>query len=279
MTRMGIWRGMAVTVACAGALLVAPAGAMALTTHSATATVPNSAGVLVATAKCGANERVVSGGFKSPEGNSAIVSRAVHGDSWTVHLYPESAPLTTYAYCARKGQFSVATHQQTVSVPKEAANTTAMALCASGEKLVSGGYVMSPASATDHNSPNFRDYAASPSKWTVMSAFDLTPSKLTAVAYCARGVTVKMRSSSTSIPAEGPTSPPGTGSATASCHKGETLLAGGYTTTPTPDYQNQTGPDFFYNASHRSSVRSWTASASNYSAVAGKLKAFAYCEP
>jgi hypothetical protein len=99
-----------------------------------------------------------------------------------------------------------------------------------------------------------------------------------ALTYCARGVTVKVRSSSTSIVAQGSVEP-GTGSATASCHKGETLLAGGYTTTPTPDYFDMTGPDLFYNASHRTAVRSWTASASNYSAAAGKLTAFAYCEP
>ena len=99
---------MAVGLACLGGVLAIPAGAMALTTHSATVTMPNSNGGLVATAKCGTNEHVVSGGFRSPHasGSSAIVSRAVHGDSWTVHLYPESPPLTTYAYCAPKGQFS-----------------------------------------------------------------------------------------------------------------------------------------------------------------------------
>jgi hypothetical protein len=272
-------RGMAVAVGCVGIALAAPGGAMALSTHSATSSTPNGNGVLVATAKCGAHERVVSGGFRSPESSSAIVSRAVRGDSWTVHLYPESGPLTTFAYCARKGQFSISSHVQTVSVMVRGANTSATASCGSGEKVVSGGYVMSPVSATHKNSPNFRDFAAGPSKWTVMSAFALAPAKLAAVAYCARGVTVKVRSESTSIAAQGFGDPPGTGSATASCHKGETLLAGGYTTTPTPDYDDMTGPDLFYNASHRTAIRSWTASASNYSAAAGKLTAFAYCEP
>ena len=59
---------MGVVVACVGATLAAPTGAMALSTHSATATTPSGDGVLVATAKCGANERVVSGGFRSPDG-------------------------------------------------------------------------------------------------------------------------------------------------------------------------------------------------------------------
>jgi hypothetical protein len=137
---------------------------------------------------------------------------------------------------------------------------------------------MSPVSATGKNSPNFRDYAASASKWTVMSAFAGGPANVTALGYCDRGVTVKVRSRSTSIAAQDG-GPPGFGSATASRLKRETLLSGGYTTTPTPDYGDKAGPDFFYNASHRSGTRSWTASADNYSAAPGKLTTFAYCEP
>jgi hypothetical protein len=260
-------------VACMGAVLVAPAGAMALSTHSATSTTPNGNGVLVATAKCGANEHVVSGGFKSPLGNAAIVSRAVHGDSWTVHLYPESAPLTAYAYCAPKGRLSTSGHEARVTATKEGANYTATARCAAGEKVVSGGYVMSPAAATDHNSPTYRDYAAGASKWTVMSVFESPPANLAALAYCARGVVVKVRSVSSA-----PIVNDDSGSATASCHTGETLLAGGYTTTPTPDWHNKVGPDFFYSDSYRSGARSWTASAYNYG-QSGKITAFAYCTP
>jgi hypothetical protein len=276
MTRT-ISRRTAITVACISTVLAAPAGAMALTKHSATATIPNSDGTLVATAKCGAHEHVVSGGFKSPNasGSAAIVSRAVHGNSWTVVLYPEVPPLTTYAYCARKGGISI--HKKTVTAKTGTTapypNTTATARCASAETVVSGGYVMSPTSATGANSPTYRDYASSARKWKVTSAFE-NPGSLEAFAYCERGVVIKVRSSTSApIPPDN-----GDGSATARCHKGETLLSGGYTTKPKPDWENTFGPDFFYNSSYRSGKRSWTASAHNYSNVAGTITAFAYCK-
>jgi hypothetical protein len=107
-----------------------------------------------------------------------------------------------------------------------------------------------------------------------MSVFDTPPGNLVAFAYCARRVTAKVRSSSSPIAAGAPK-----GSATARCHKGETLLSGGYTTTPTPDFANKTGPDFFYSASYRSGKRAWTARVINFSAVSGRLTTFAYCAP
>jgi hypothetical protein len=91
-------------------------------------------------------------------------------------------------------------------------------------------------------------------------------------AYCGRGLTVKARSS-----ARKPIAAHRGASATASCHQGETLLSGGFTTTPTPDHDNTSGPDTYFRASYRSAERSWTATAHNYSAVAGAIKAFAYC--
>lgn len=156
---------------------------------------------------------------------------------------------------------------------QEPAVTTATASCASGQTLVSGGYAFLSALSGQGNSPTYREFAASPSKWSVTSVFENLPGKLAAVAYCERGVHVNVRSHSSPI-----ASSAATGSATASCYKGETLLSGGYTTTPTPDYDNKTGPDLFYGASYRSGLRSWTASAINYSVVSGKITAFAYCE-
>jgi hypothetical protein len=153
-------------------------------------------------------------------------------------------------------------------------NTIATARCTSGQKVVSGGYVMNPPSATNANSPNFRDYAAGPGKWTAMSAFDSPPGNLLAFAYCTRGATVKVRSSSTSIAAKAPppSKHPRVGSATARCHKGETLLAGGYTTTPKPDWKDTNGPDFFYNTSRRSGTRAWTASAATSARCPGSSR-------
>jgi hypothetical protein len=279
MTRIGSSRRAAVTVVCMGTVLAAPSGAMALTTHSATTSTLNTAGQLVATAKCGANARVVSGGYKTSDTSDpggAVVSRAVK-PGWTVRFYPFGADtLTTYAYCAPTGQFSLSKHENNVAAKprvKGHANTTVTARCAAGETLVSGGYAFLP-SSSQSNSPTYRDYSPSGGKWTVMSDFNTTPAMLAAFAYCGRGVVVKVRSSSSaSIP------PGGDGSARASCHREETLLAGGYTTTPTPDVFNSTGPDLFYSGSHRSGAHSWTASAHNFSSVAGKIQTFAYCMP
>lgn len=107
-----------------------------------------------------------------------------------------------------------------------------------------------------------------------MSIFAIPPGNLVAWGYCARGVTVQVRSNTSH-----PIATDSNGSATASCHPGETLLAGGYTTTPTPDWDNVAGPDSFYAASYRSGTRSWTARGTNFSMVSGKITSFAYCEP
>lgn len=274
MVRDGMWRGMAVLTVCAGMALAAPTGAIALTTHSATDTSANSAGQLVATAKCGANERVVSGGFKSQNVSAAVVSHAVQGNSWTVRLVPGViAKLTTYAYCGPKSGTRISTHEKTVMARHASHNTSATTGCSSGETLISGGYAFLSTPSGQGNSPTFKDYAASVGKWTVMSAIENIPAQLEAFAYCQRGADVKVRSRSSGMINHG-----GNGSATASCHKGETLLAGGYTTTPKPDWNNAAGPDLFYSASYRSGVRSWTASAHNYGKP-GEIKAFAYCMP
>lgn len=265
---------MAVTVACMGAPLAAPAGAMALSTHSATSSTRKSSGLYGATAKCGAGEHVVSGGFHSSVGGevAAVLSRAFHRNSWTVHLASlDPNTLTTYAYCASSGEISA--HENEVrAVNGKSGNTTVTARCAAGEALVSGGYAFLSPQSRQGNSPTYRDYAANASKWTVMAAFENTPAKLRAVAYCQRGVKVKVRSSADTIPAHAG------GSATVSCHSGETLLAGGYTTTPKPDWENSVGPDLFYTASYRSGARSWTAAANNFSDVSGKITVFAYCK-
>src|SRR5581483_3989501 len=156
-------------------------------------------------------------------------------------------------------------------VSNEGANVTATAACGSGQKLVSGGYMFLSMPITQGNSPVFRDFGSA-GKWTVMAAFDNTPAKLAGIAYCARGVSIKVRSSqSASI------HPNHSGSATVGCKPGETLLAGGYTTTPKPDWENMNGPDLFYSTSYRSSTRSWTSRAHNFSNESGKITVFAYC--
>jgi hypothetical protein len=190
MLKTTMFRTAVVAIACLGALVAAPINAMALTTHSATDTTTNSAGQLVATAKCGAGEHVVSGGFKSSDASAAVVSHAVHGDSWTVRLFPgATSTLTAYAYCARAGR--ILKHTDEVTAAAAPTNTVATALCASGQTLVSGGYAFLGTASSLSNSPTYRDFAATARKWRVMAAFDTIPAKLEAFAYCEQGVTVK----------------------------------------------------------------------------------------
>src|SRR5437764_11536178 len=119
------------TVACTGTLLAAVAlmtrsaiadtpKSLTLTTHSASTSTNNLAGYFAATAKCGANEHVVSGGFnishKGGNEGAAVISRAVKSDRWTVQLFSEtSETLTTYAYCAPNGQLSISKHEHQVA--------------------------------------------------------------------------------------------------------------------------------------------------------------------
>jgi hypothetical protein len=272
MTKTDAWRRSAVgAVALCGALLV-PGSAAALSTHSATDTTQNSDGDLVATAKCAHDEHVVSGGFAGATDGGAISSRAVHGDSWRVVFYPGvTNTLTTQAYCAKHGHLS--THTDRVAGVETPPNTTATARCAAGETLVSGGLeFIADNLSSESGSAVFKAFAASSRAWQVTVAFEAVPADIKAYAYCGRGVDVKVRSGqSHSIPNDG------VGTAKASCHRGETLLSGGYTTTPAPDWENTSGPDLFYYASHRLRKRTWTASAHNYSNADGTIKAFAYC--
>src|SRR5690349_15643835 len=168
-----MWRRAAVAVACMGVVLAAPCGAAALSTHSATA--KGSFYVLEATAKCGANEHVVSGGFSSSipaHAAGEVVSRAVdHHSGWTVDLFASyKDTLTTYAYCARNGKLALSTHEHRVPAaslgPSDIpdTNTVGRADCAPGETLVSGGFALLD---TGQNSLTYRDYAASASRWTV----------------------------------------------------------------------------------------------------------------
>jgi hypothetical protein len=279
----GIWRriGLLAACACAAALAAPGVATAALSTHSASDSKLDSNGQLVATAKCGANEHVVSGGFNTPNASQAggeVVSRAVGDNRWTVHLYAAKAEkLTTYAYCAPNGKLSLSERHKQVAAQTGTPtyNTVATARCGSRATAVSGGFALSrPASQSD--STTFRDYASGTNKWTVMSAFsEPTGATLTSFAHCAKGVVVKVHSAtSDSIPSLGHAS------ATATCPKGQTLLSGGFTTEPTPDYNNLTGPDMYFSRSYRSGLRSWTVTATNYANVtAGTITAFAYCMP
>lgn len=269
------------------AALIAPSGVLALsapraaatapaelTAHSASTSTPDSNGELTAVATCGNNQQPISGGFRSAQ-PLALVASYKGGLSWSTSGYGDGK-LTTFAYCAPDGgQVAITAAASTGYLAAQPpANTTAIATCPSGYKRFSGGFEFLNGPPSEANSSTYRDYSPSATSWTVMSVFSSAQdsARLGAVVYCGQGLTVNARASASTHIAAG-----GGASATASCQTGETLLSGGFTTTPTPDWNNQSGPDTYFTASYRSAARSWTVTAHNYSAVAGAIKAFAYC--
>jgi hypothetical protein len=260
----------ALVLGTGSALAIAVSPAAALKTRSATSSTLNGNGELVATAHCHDGERVVSGGFAdSPEG-AAVVSRAAGRDGWTVHTYPGSSSLTTYAYCSTTGGVSTASDHVQVT---RRSNTKAKARCGRGDVAVSGGYKFGN-EELEGNSPAFSSRRAGTRGWSILALLAETPARLDVFAYCQHDADVIVRTAQAHIPG-GPSDT--TGSATVKCHPGEKLLSGGYKTTPTPDWDNSAGPDFFYYGSKRVGPRGWKASAINYSDVGGKIVAYAYC--
>ena len=249
-------------------LLIAAAPASALTTRSATTSTPLPSGQLAATASCHKGEKVVSGGFTDSNNGSAVVSRAAGDDGWTVRTYPgDSGTLTVYAYCSNRKGISAAKNSTTAT--HSGPNVVVTAKCGQNESVVSGGYELKP---RESNSPVFKSRRGDVRSWSVMAVFDTVPADLEVFAYCQRHADVTVRSATgASIGDEE------VGSATAHCHRGEQLLSGGYSIRPTPDWNNATGPDPFFYQSAKVGKRGWMASAHNYSAVSGKIVAYAYC--
>jgi hypothetical protein len=153
-----------------------------------------------------------------------------------VSTAPRSTSLLPLPCCACDSQIS--SHETKVKGVAAPPNTSGMARCTSGQSLVSSGFALtsSPTSYVTGSSV-YADYAAGARKWKVTAAFEYVPAKLATLAYCQRGATVKVGSKSSA-----PIPPYGDGSATARCHKGETLLSGGYLTSPKPDINNTGGP-------------------------------------
>jgi hypothetical protein len=250
--------------------LAAPGSASALKTRSVTTTTFDDQGALVASAKCKQGERVVSGGFSSQQFSYASESRAAKGQKWIVRVLEADTSLTVDAYCAKKGR--VSKRKKTEDAVETTEPTKSKAKCDSKATAVAGGYKLVTDDEGD-NAPVFIARRARKRAWSVSAFADDPPGTLTTFVYCRKGAKVKVRSAQSD-----PIGTDEAGSATARCHKGETLLSGGYTTTPESDFFNTTGPDFFYYRSSRSGVRSWTASAHNYSDVAGQITTFAHCK-
>ncbi len=230
-------------------------------------------GLIKATAKCLPGERVVSGGYAAPDEVYAYVNKAKGKSAWTAALEPEEPgdSATVFAYCSPK--LKVDTHSKAVKVKGgsgERGNATAR--CPNGRTAAAGGHEIVKPKDNLHEGVAFASFRKGSSKWAV-SAFNENDSKfkLKSIAYCLGGKAVAVSKGTGNVSANS------SGSANATCDAGKDLLGGGYKTSPKPDFDNQVGPDLFYDASFLSGPATWTADSHNYSTVQGIVTAFAYC--
>ena len=263
---------LATGLAATAIAILLPASASALKVRTASDSTANAHGLLKATAQCKPNEHVVSGGFRAPDQGYAFVSRAKGPSAWTVVAENVDLSLTAFAYCTNRLENSVRSESKRVS-PPAGTRVNAKATCPRRKAAVSGGYAIIDPDAKAHDLVVFNLRRKGKRSWGVSAFNDVdTQTTLKVFAYCVRGVDVEVRSArSEPVPRDT------AGSGTARCRDGEELLSGGFKTSPKPDYQNDLGPDFFYFDSWRPGTRSWKASGINYSDVAGRITAFAYC--
>ncbi len=254
------------------ALLALPPGtAFGLTTHEVTTTTVTD-NLMTATANCDPGEKVVSGGFETDFENYVQASRAQGDGAWTATVFQSggTASLTVSANCTDGPGVSGHSVKKRISDNGERQGSVKVN-CGSNKSMVAGGYETVNVESGVHDLTAFKSRATG-AKWQISAVNGAGDAHLKAFAYCRQGGEVKERSDSAPIAADAEDT------ATATCHQGEELLSGGYSTSPKTDYNNATGPDFFYNQSFRSGNRAWTASAHNYSNVGGTLTALAYCK-
>lgn len=142
----------------------------------------------VATARCEAGERLVSGGFTVPdlEDNSVTVSRSHKvGQGWEAAARVSSGPVMTlvaHAYCSER-----APRLRVVEATTSVAGSTrgfARATCPRGRPLVAGGFV---ASEPPDSMTVIRSRRAGRKRWQVGAhALGGGGGSITAEAYCGR---------------------------------------------------------------------------------------------
>lgn len=243
-------------------------GAQALERVTATSELQGN-GFSTATAECDGTERVVSGGYQVTPGSSdtPVISKAKGERAWTVTA--KEAGFTAYALCSKRINVQEVAKTVDFGSTSQGSGTPASARCPRGKRAIAGGFKFSTLVG---NSPVFRSRPTDSRTWSVLALSEDEASKLKALAYCVpdRGG-VSTRKDSTQV---------GTiesGSVEPKCRSGETLLSGGWTVSPRPDWQNESGPDTFFYSAYPAAQRRFVASAINFSDVAGKITGLAIC--
>ena len=261
-------RGLPAALAAAAMLLLfAVPSASALTKETATG-VEKPSGVWVGKAKCGRGEHVVSGGFSMPDRSEAVVNRRKGERTWIVKGQDTEGPLKVYAYCSRHLAPGIESATGPINTDPTVEEGTARTKCDRGKVAVAGGWQFE---TTADNQPVYTSYGNGGRSWK-LSAASGDSASITVYAYCLRSDRITTRTKTSSSIADNET-----GDVKAKCRRGDELLSGAFKTKPKPDYGNKTGPDLFFSLSKKKGGRGWTASAHNYSNVAGKIKLTAIC--
>jgi len=263
------FREIGALVAATLSLLIATApGAQALDRRSAESELKSN-GFSVAVAECRDDQRVVSGGYSLDEGSSdtPIVSRAKGERAWTVTAQEDS--FTAYALCSKN--IGVKEVAKTVGFKNtdRGSGTAASAKCPREKRVISGGFKFSTLVS---NSPVFRSRPTDKRSWSVLALSEESDSKLKVLAYCVpdRGG-VSTRKDSTQV------GPSEVGTVEPKCKSSETMLSGGWTVSPRPDWNNEDGPDTFFSSAYPAAQQSFVATAINFSDVAGRISGYAIC--
>jgi hypothetical protein len=246
-------------IAAAAFALAFTGQADALTKHSAPAEEIID-GVFQAVVECPSGQRAISGGYTDPSGNPSVAENRRGGArTWVVTA---SADFVARAYCS--DDLRVSRELDTTEMGPDGSGTVSKAQCPSGSKAVSGGWTFSE---PVFDTPIFRSQPKGRS-WSVRG-FDELGADITAFAYCLKNPPdLAIRKGSKRIS--------GRATATASCRRGEEFLGGGWSTSPTPDWFNEDGPDTFFQEVSRVGRRTWSANAENFG-TNGKIKAIAVC--
>lgn len=269
--RGGALRKAACLGAAAALLIALPADAAkkgkGVREVSATATATGAFNVATATATCPGKTKAVAGGYTTSQPSmpnhwlNVYESQRVGQRQWRVSGVeylpaPASDTLTAYVYCEVLKAKVRSVEASAPLTPIAHASSSVLALCPSGTRALSGGF-LTPASNAADASYVSRSTVAGQNGWVVDAAnlAGVTPRAMFGFVYCAR--VAKIRQRSASVPLLGPANNFRT-VVTPAC-AGKTTARGGGFATSTP-VGGLFGTALVYET--RRIGRSWTTSAS-----------------
>jgi hypothetical protein len=264
--------------ALAAALVIAGAGlatAAGVDTRTRAVTIPSfDAGH--ATARCGAGEGLLAGGFKAQTTRShgLIVSRLHPAGSRgstaaATNTFVNDSTLQAEAYCGPPRQTQTVRVSKTIKgAGAQRSSGSAKARCPTGTTLRLGGFQAEVSPQPNGPTVVVNTLRRAPGQALRVGAANTGPKAgaLTALAVCGAGPALRARTKHAALPAAG-----GRSSVTAHCERGEQLGFGGFH-VPRAD---RSGP--YVSQLRRTAKGDWRAGAFQFPRKGGGLTAIAYC--